>query len=196
MQSMPQVIIKTEYESESDEATASDDAKYSQSEVEEEFIQKPKSILKKRKANAKSPNSKEVDSTRAHRKKSQKTERYELFARVKPDPVSERESERKFIAVATKGIVQLFNAVKQHQSSVGKSLSTTKGVRNAEKVLAKSTRKQNFVNKLANNSRKIAVNEEYNEDDANKRKRTRKQTNDDSEDVKWGVFKDDFLTTE
>merc|ERR1719273_1027064 len=70
--------------------------------------------------------------------------------RCKPDVVKDRSKEKILCKLATKGVVQLFNAVRDQQKSIKTQLNTAGGsVRKREKVY-KNIDRQTFLNVLSN----------------------------------------------
>ncbi|XP_034238727.1 RRP15-like protein [Thrips palmi] len=104
--------------------------------------------------------------------------------RIKPDILS-RDRERALSKIATKGVVQLFNAVREQQKDINKKIKLAKGsVRKEEKIL-KSVDKVSFLNSLMG-AKSVRVEDQI-------------QTKAE-EDVKpenpttWNVLRDNFLT--
>ena len=86
---------------------------------------------------------------RASIRRAQKKE-LEEKGRCKPDIVKDRAKEKLLCKLATKGIVQLFNAVREQQKSIKTQINTVGGsVRKREKVY-KNIDRQSFLNVLTN----------------------------------------------
>ena len=72
--------------------------------------------------------------------------------RIKPNVIKDRANEKMLCKLATKGIVQLFNAVREQQKSIKSQLNAAGGsVRKREKVY-KGMDRQSFINVLTNKS--------------------------------------------
>lgn len=149
------------------------------------------SILKKRKLKPEMEDTKVgLNVKKSKLKKS--TTKWDRLARVKPDPL-DRDHERHLVVAATKGVVQLFNAIKGHQTDVNKQIGEAKTVRKTEKTL-KTLKKGKFFEKLS----KPAVKDEEFSDvkKEHSRRRSSKTPNDKATaSKKWGVLSDDFLTS-
>ena len=56
-----------------------------------------------------------------------KKREWEMMCRVKPDVVKDKETERNLQRIATRGVVQLFNAVQKHQKNVDEKVKEAGG---------------------------------------------------------------------
>ncbi|XP_078034808.1 RRP15-like protein [Augochlora pura] len=108
-----------------------------------------------------------------------------LGIRVKPS-ITDRERERMLQKIATKGVVQLFNAVKQQQGEITKKLAEAGPLgRKREKVL-KSIDKNSFLDVLMGGSKSIRVDNDVKGEEQNEKvKQKEKET--------WNVLRDDFV---
>jgi len=107
--------------------------------------------------------------------------------RVKPS-ITDREHERMLQKIATKGVVQLFNAVRQQQMEIKKKLSEAGPLERKREQVFKSIDKNAFLDVLMGGSKSIPV------DNAVKSEKPVEQTNDKDQDHKmWSVLRDDFV---
>uniref|UniRef100_A0A336K219 RRP15-like protein n=1 Tax=Culicoides sonorensis TaxID=179676 RepID=A0A336K219_CULSO len=123
-----------------------------------------------------------------------------LNLRVKPT-INDREREKALQKIGTKGVVQLFNAVRAQQKDLDIKLQEAgKPEYKKEKVL-KSVKKKTFLDALMNGPRaksELIDNPVKNEYDGVPRKKVKKEEpeSDDSDVHKsiWSALKDDFMT--
>ena len=110
-----------------------------------------------------------------------------LGVRVKPC-ITDRERERMLQKVATKGVIQLFNAVRQQQGEINKKLSEAGPLeRKREKVL-KNIDKCAFLDVLMGGSKSIRVDNDV----KNEGQGIKKDKNKEDNGV-WNVLRDDFV---
>ncbi|KAG2467071.1 PLEK protein, partial [Polypterus senegalus] len=76
---------------------------------------------------------------------------WELIARVKPNIVQDREREKNLQRIATRGVVQLFNAVRKHQKNVDEKLTEAGGSERKKAKMLSSVTKKDFINVLRGN---------------------------------------------
>lgn len=122
-----------------------------------------------------------------------------LSLRVKPS-ISDRERERTFQKIATKGMVQLFNAVRAQQVQLDeKLLEAGKAEYKRDKVL-KNVSKKTFLDALMNGPRaksELIDNLVKEEPVRKKLKRELKNESDSDDDTAhrqmWSALKDDFM---
>lgn len=110
-----------------------------------------------------------------------------LGIRVKPS-IMDRERERTLQKIATKGVVQLFNAVKQQQGEINKKLSEAGPLERKREQVLRSIDKTKFLDVLMGGSKSISVdNDVKNEEQENKKleKKKDKET--------WSVLREDFV---
>lgn len=110
-----------------------------------------------------------------------------LGIRVKPS-IMDRERERTLQKIATKGVVQLFNAVKQQQGEINKKLSKAGPLERKREQVLRSIDKTKFLDVLMGGSKSIPVdNDVKNEEQENKKleKKKDKET--------WSVLREDFV---
>ncbi|XP_071559808.1 RRP15-like protein isoform X2 [Temnothorax nylanderi] len=107
--------------------------------------------------------------------------------RLKPS-ITDREHERMLQKIATKGVVQLFNAVRQQQMEIKKKLSQAGPLERKREQVFKSIDKNSFLDVLMGGTKSIPV------DNAVKSEKPVGQTNDRDKDHKmWSVLRDDFV---
>uniref|UniRef100_A0A674EBN0 RRP15-like protein n=1 Tax=Salmo trutta TaxID=8032 RepID=A0A674EBN0_SALTR len=82
------------------------------------------------------------------KKQIDKKRAWEMMCREKPDFVKDRENERNLQRVATRGVVQLFNAVRKHQKTVDEKVKEAGGSERKKAKLLSSVSKKDFINVL------------------------------------------------
>jgi len=102
------------------------------------------------------------------------------ICRTKPNVTIDREFERNLARIATKGVVQLFNVVKEHQGKIDSVESKEKSEFRKEKIL-RSLSKEDFLDVLQGQNKK------------SRQESTRGSTTNNAS-AKWKVLRDDFLT--
>ena len=108
----------------------------------------------------------------------------DAVCRVKPD-ITKRGSERSLAKIATRGVVQLFNAVREQQKSVKVKLKEAGNSRNREKIL-KNLDKDGFL--------AVLEGKRPTEGPVNKRPKVELKEEDDEQDVStWSALKEDFM---
>ncbi|XP_050675021.1 RRP15-like protein [Leptidea sinapis] len=123
-----------------------------------------------------------VDSNEAEQPPAKKKRHEKSSARIKPN-ILEKDRERLLSKIATKGVVQLFNAVRNQQKTFEKELRNEVSETRKEKVFKKFD-KRSFLDSLMGQSKSIIVDE-----NASGIKDELK-----SEDQpKWNVLRDDFM---
>jgi len=116
------------------------------------------------------------------------------IGRSMPNPLN-RNIERTFARIATRGVVQLFNAVRDQQKEVKTQLKEAGGsFRKRENVL-KNINKDNFINILSGKSMEKVEKEE--EEPEEKRSRIEEETEEekknDNKQSSWNILRDDFM---
>lgn len=110
-----------------------------------------------------------------------------LGIRVKPS-ILDRERERLLQKIATKGVVQLFNAVRQQQTDISKKLSQAGPLERKREQVLKNIDKNAFLDILMGGTKSTSV------DNAVKSETTVKATENKEKDEKiWSVLRDDFV---
>uniref|UniRef100_A0A8D0L7M3 RRP15-like protein n=1 Tax=Sphenodon punctatus TaxID=8508 RepID=A0A8D0L7M3_SPHPU len=80
------------------------------------------------------------------RKQLDKKREWEMMCRVKPDVAKDRETERNLQRIATRGVVQLFNAVRKHQKNIDEKVKDAgKSDRKRAKLMSTFSKKD-FIN--------------------------------------------------
>ncbi|KAB0377211.1 hypothetical protein FD755_011655 [Muntiacus reevesi] len=82
------------------------------------------------------------------RKQLDKKREWEMMCRVKPDVVKDKEAERNLQRIATRGVVQLFNAVQKHQKNVDEKVKEAGGSIRKRAKLISSVTKKDFISVL------------------------------------------------
>lgn len=131
-------------------------------------------------------NSQEIKEEKDVVKKPQLKEK-KLGIRVKPS-IMDREREKTLQKIATKGVIQLFNAVKQQQGEINKKLSEAGPLERKREQVLRSIDKTKFLDVLMGGSKSISVdNDVKNEEQENEKleKKKDKET--------WNVLREDFV---
>ncbi|XP_036395683.1 RRP15-like protein [Megalops cyprinoides] len=82
------------------------------------------------------------------KKQMDKKRAWEMMCREKPDVVKDRETERSLQRIATRGVVQLFNAVRKHQKNMDEKVKEVGGSERKRAKLLSSVSKNDFINVL------------------------------------------------
>ncbi|XP_028344141.1 RRP15-like protein isoform X3 [Physeter macrocephalus] len=82
------------------------------------------------------------------RKQLDKKREWEMMCRVKPDVVKDKETERNLQRIATRGVVQLFNAVQKHQKNVDEKVKEAGGSIRKRAKLISTVSKKDFISVL------------------------------------------------
>ncbi|KAG7235470.1 hypothetical protein INR49_002605 [Caranx melampygus] len=82
------------------------------------------------------------------KKQVDKRQAWEMLCREKPDVVKDRESERALQRIATRGVVQLFNAVKKHQKTMDNKVKEVGGSERKKAKILSSVSKKDFIDVL------------------------------------------------
>lgn len=111
----------------------------------------------------------------------------DAICRSKPNVGKDRMKEKKLTKLATKGVVQLFNAVREQQKTLKSQLNQAGGsIRRQEKVY-KNINKDEFLNVLSGSKGKKPVSGEADEEIKEEIKTEVK------EEGTWNILKDDFM---
>ncbi|XP_054839255.1 RRP15-like protein [Eublepharis macularius] len=122
------------------------------------------------------------------RKQLDKKREWEAMCRVKPDVAKDRETERNLQRIATRGVVQLFNAVRKHQRNVNEKAKEAGSSDRKRAKLISSVSKRDFINALRGM--------EGTGMDQNAIKKSLKSKQGDSkseEGPAWRILQDDFM---
>ncbi|KAI1885537.1 hypothetical protein AGOR_G00204800, partial [Albula goreensis] len=82
------------------------------------------------------------------KKQLDKKRAWEMMCREKPDVVKDRETERNLQRVATRGVVQLFNAVRKHQKNMEEKVKEVGGSERKRAKLLSTVSKKDFIDVL------------------------------------------------
>ncbi|XP_005335015.2 RRP15-like protein isoform X1 [Ictidomys tridecemlineatus] len=122
------------------------------------------------------------------RKQLDKKREWEMMCRVKPDVVRDKETERNLQRIATRGVVQLFNAVQKHQKNVDEKIKEAGGSIRKRTKLISSVSKKDFISVLR------GMDGSTNEKSSSGKNSKAKQTEIKSEDGPgWTILRDDFM---
>uniref|UniRef100_A0A8C7CFA2 RRP15-like protein n=1 Tax=Oncorhynchus kisutch TaxID=8019 RepID=A0A8C7CFA2_ONCKI len=127
---------------------------------------------------------KEKKESLERKKQTDKRRAWEMMCREKPDVVKDRENERNLQRVATRGVVQLFNAVRKHQKTVDEKVKEAGGSERKKAKLLSSVSKKDFINVLRGTEGGSEV----------VTKTERQMTGREAEEKPaWSVLRDDFM---
>ena len=122
-------------------------------------------------------------------RREEKKER-DTACRSKPDTVRDRARERRLAKVATRGVVQLFNAVREQQKSIKSQLDVAgKSTVKRDKVF-KSIDKEGFLEVLSGNKRRLEKSVGRGSVAVKVPKTEIKEEEDESS---WKILRDDFM---
>ncbi|MBN3306030.1 RRP15 protein, partial [Amia calva] len=132
---------------------------------------------------------KELDKVKAKEKKEllekkkqlDKRREWEGMSRVKPDVVQDRETERNLQRIATRGVVQLFNAVRKHQKNIDEKVKEVGASERKRAKLLSSVSKTDFINVLRGTEAAAKP---------DKSKQVEVKT---EEKASWSILRDDFM---
>ncbi|XP_029449044.1 RRP15-like protein [Rhinatrema bivittatum] len=127
---------------------------------------------------------KKLDEKKQHDKK----QAWEMMCRVKPDIVKDRESERNLQRIATRGVVQLFNAVRKHQSNIDEKIKEVGTSERKRTKLMSSVSKRDFISVLrGQDGRKTE------QSTVEKPSKSKKVASGSREEPGWSILRDDFM---
>uniref|UniRef100_H0X243 RRP15-like protein n=1 Tax=Otolemur garnettii TaxID=30611 RepID=H0X243_OTOGA len=113
---------------------------------------------------------------------------WEMMCRVKPDVVKDKETERNLQRIATRGVVQLFNAVQKHQKNVDEKVKEAGGSVRRRAKLISAVSKRDFISVLR------GMDGSTNETSSTGKSSKAKQTEGKSEEgPSWTILRDDFM---
>ncbi|XP_002717445.1 RRP15-like protein [Oryctolagus cuniculus] len=122
------------------------------------------------------------------RKQLDKRREWEMMCRVKPDVVKDKEAERNLQRIATRGVVQLFNAVQKHQKNVDEKVKEAGGSIRKRAKLISTVSKKDFISVLR------GMDGTANEKSSTEKNSKAKQTKAKSEEGPgWTILRDDFM---
>lgn len=115
--------------------------------------------------------------------------------RLKPSIV-DLDRERTFKKIATRGVVQLFNAVKAQQSDISRKLQTTKLESKRDEIIRSADNKKNFLDHLMSGPR--AKSELVDQGVKKEKKHESSSEDDDDSEAEgkstWSALRNDFMT--
>ncbi|KAM4632668.1 RRP15-like protein [Polymixia lowei] len=113
------------------------------------------------------------------KKQIDKKRAWEMMCREKPDLVKNREAEKNLQRTATRGVVQLFNAVKKHQKTMDEKVKDVGGSERKKAKLLSTVSKKDFIDVLrrTEGGSNVAI----------------KSENNTEEKPSWSVLRDDFM---
>ncbi|KAE8288326.1 RRP15-like protein Ribosomal RNA-processing protein 15 [Larimichthys crocea] len=115
------------------------------------------------------------------KKQVDKKRAWEMMCREKPDIVKDRETERALQRIATRGVVQLFNAVRKHQKTIDDQVKEVGGSERKKAKLLSSVSKKDFIDVLRRT-------------DGKQERKTEKDAAPAAEEKPaWSVLRDDFM---
>ncbi|XP_054478433.1 RRP15-like protein [Anoplopoma fimbria] len=82
------------------------------------------------------------------KKQVDKKRAWEMMCREKPDVVKNRDTERALQRIATRGVVQLFNAVRKHQKTIDNKVKEVGGSERKKAKFLSSVSKKDFIDVL------------------------------------------------
>ncbi|XP_039916485.1 RRP15-like protein [Hirundo rustica] len=118
----------------------------------------------------------------------EKKREWEMMCRVKPDVVKDREKERNLQRIATRGVVQLFNAVRMHQKKMEEEVKKAGSSERKRAKLMSSVSKRDFIDVLRNmDGAKGGKNP------AGKATKSKQGEVKSEEGPEWNILRDDFM---
>jgi hypothetical protein len=107
--------------------------------------------------------------------------------------VLDLDRERTFKKIATRGVVQLFNAVKAQQSDINRKLQSTKLESKRDEIIRNSENKKNFLDNLMSGPR---ARSELVDQGVKKEKKYESSSDDSEQEGKssWSALRNDFMT--
>ncbi|XP_035517338.1 RRP15-like protein isoform X2 [Morone saxatilis] len=117
------------------------------------------------------------------KKQVDKKRTWEMMCREKPDLVKDRETERALQRIATRGVVQLFNAVRKHQKTIDDKVKEVGGSERKKAKLLSSVSKKDFIDVLRRTEGGSGVSVKTEKDVAAAA----------AEKPAWSVLRDDFM---
>lgn len=121
------------------------------------------------------------------RKQLDKKREWEMLCRVKPDVIKDKEAERNLQRIATRGVVQLFNAVQKHQRNVGDKVKEAGGSIRKRAKLMSTVSKKDFISVLR------GMDGPSENSPAGKNPKARQAEVKSEEGPGWKILRDDFM---
>ncbi|XP_072713063.1 RRP15-like protein [Ciconia boyciana] len=122
------------------------------------------------------------------RMKLDKKREWEMMCRVKPDVVKDRDRERNLQRIATRGVVQLFNAVRTHQKNVDEKVKKAGSSDRQRAKLLSSVSKKDFINVLRN-----MEGAKGSKNPAGKATKSKQGEVKSEGEPEWNILRDDFM---
>ncbi|XP_066467803.1 RRP15-like protein [Tiliqua scincoides] len=122
------------------------------------------------------------------RRQLDKKREWEMMCRVKPDVAKDRDSERNLQRIATRGVVQLFNAVRKHQRNVDEKMKEAGSSERKRAKLISSVSKRDFINVLRGMD-----GTEVEQNVARKSLKNKQGQPKSEEGPAWSILRDDFM---
>ncbi|XP_057262412.1 RRP15-like protein [Pezoporus wallicus] len=150
-------------------------------------IPQNKSIILAKNKNLEKAKAKEKQERLERRMKLDKKREWEMMCRVKPDVVKDRDRERNLQRIATRGVVQLFNAVRTHQKNVDEKVKKAGRSERQRAKLLSSVSKKDFIDVLRN-----AEGAKGSKNPAKAAKSKQGEVKSE-EGPEWNILRDDFM---
>nr|XP_056708834.1 RRP15-like protein [Euleptes europaea] len=122
------------------------------------------------------------------RRQLDKKREWEEMCRVKPDVVKDRETERNLQRIATRGVVQLFNAVRKHQRNVEEKAKEAGSSDRKRAKLISSVSKRDFIDVLRG-----MEGTEMERNTGRKSVKSKQGRSKSEEGPAWSILRDDFM---
>lgn len=122
------------------------------------------------------------------RKQLDKNREWEMMCRAKPDVVRDKDTERNLQRIATRGVVQLFNAVQKHQKNVDEKVKEAGGSVRKRAKLVSSVSKRDFISVLRGMDGTTSEKSSPGKNPKNKQTEVKS-----AEDPSWSILRDDFM---
>ncbi|XP_076314726.1 RRP15-like protein [Tachypleus tridentatus] len=151
---------------------------------EVQVVSEKGTIIQDEKLPAKQPNKHTYDEKSNVLERKRQKLLWENMGRQKPD-VTKKDQERALARIATRGVVQLFNAVQQHQKKVENKLKAAGGTEVKKEKALKSLTKGEFLDML-----KGYKSEKPNSLEVSEKKSLQ---NSHTEGEQWSILRDDFM---
>ncbi|XP_035177270.1 RRP15-like protein [Oxyura jamaicensis] len=150
-------------------------------------IPQNKSIILAKSKKLEKEKEKEKQERLEKRRKLDKKREWEMMCRVKPDVVKDRDRERNLQRIATRGVVQLFNAVRTHQKNIDEKVKKVGSSERRRAKLLSSVSKKDFIDVLRGME---GVKGNQNPGKGTKSKQGEVKS---EEGPEWNILRDDFM---
>ncbi|KAM6217398.1 RRP15-like protein [Rhynchocyon petersi] len=121
------------------------------------------------------------------RKQLDKKREWEMMCRAKPDVIKDKETEKNLQRIATRGVVQLFNAVQKHQKNVDEKVKEAGGSVRKHAKLISAVSKKDFISVLR------GMDGSTNEKTSTKNSKAKQIEMKPEESPSWNILRDDFM---